>query len=404
MATACIAASLAVAAPAAGAEVVTVSPTGKLSITMRGNGHGHGMSQYGARGAAIDGKTYRQILAFYYPGTKVVTVPTGRIRVRLSNAGSTDAVAAAPDLTVTGVSGALPSKGVKAYRLMQGTGTKLWLQRMSTAAGAGWRTLRTGLPNRAEFHRTGWAPMRLLEPGGTSTAYYGFLRAVRNSSYGQAGGVTTVDRLTYNNYAAGVVPREMPASWERAAVRAQAVAARTYGLYAVQHPMSPEYDICDTSQCQVYGGKAHYNAAGHQVWTDDQSASTGTSYRVLDYKGTPIFSQFAASNGGWSVAGGQPYLKAQADPYDARPSGDPYINYSKTASVKSIAAYFGLAKVTKIAVTARDGHGMWGGRVISGYVQGTDRSGKAKTVAATGFDFAAAYGIGTTWFVCKALS
>src|SRR5690348_11016819 len=91
-------------APAARAEVITVAPDGKFTLELRGIGHGHGMSQYGARGAALQGKTYQQILAFYYPKTTLRTVSGGAIRVRISGSGTTTTVAAFPHLVVTGYS------------------------------------------------------------------------------------------------------------------------------------------------------------------------------------------------------------------------------------------------------------------------------------------------------------
>jgi hypothetical protein len=45
-------------------EVYNVPANGKLALTGHGWGHGHGMSQYGAQGAALKGLTYQQILAF----------------------------------------------------------------------------------------------------------------------------------------------------------------------------------------------------------------------------------------------------------------------------------------------------------------------------------------------------
>ena len=60
--------------------------------------------------------------------------------------------------------------------------------------------------------------------------------------------------LRLDDYVKGVVPREMPASWPPAAVRAQAVAARTYAAFdRAAHP-TRYYDTCDTTSCQVYGG------------------------------------------------------------------------------------------------------------------------------------------------------
>lgn len=390
--------ALGAAAPAQGLDV---APTGSVTLVMLGNGHGHGMSQYGARGAAIAGRTAAQIVAFYYPGTKLVTRhPSRRIRVHLSTAGSTLTVAPATDLTVTGIGHPLPTAGVRRLRLVPGGGTSLRLQRLGTAKGSRWATLRAGLPNRAEFHRTHWEPIRLFSPHGRSTDYHGNLRAIRKRASGRGGGVTVVNRVSLNNYTAGVVPREIPTSWQRAAVRAQAIAARTYGAYAMAHPQSPDYDICDTSWCQVYGGAAHHSGST-LLWSEYQPAAIATSNRVLQYRGAAIFAQFSASNGGWTVDGGQPYLVAKRDPYDNATSGDPYLKYRKKVSVASIARHFGLRKVTRIVVTRRDGNGTWKGRVLAGYVAGTDRSGKAKQVKATGFDFQAAFRIGTTWFVMR---
>src|SRR3954447_26582532 len=46
-----------------------------VAVEGRGNGHGHGMSQYGAQGAALAGLSSSQIVAFYYPGTTLTTLP-----------------------------------------------------------------------------------------------------------------------------------------------------------------------------------------------------------------------------------------------------------------------------------------------------------------------------------------
>jgi stage II sporulation protein D len=204
--------------------------------------------------------------------------------------------------------------------------------------------------------------------------------------------------VTLDRYTAGVVPREIPVSWERAAVNAQAVAARTYGRYAVEHAApSAEYDICDTTACQVYGGHAEFDASGTQVASDYPQAAVDTSDKVVTYNGATIFAQFSASNGGWTVDGGQPYMTAVADPYD--PTADnPYINVSKTIKVSTVATFFHLHTVTKIEISQRDGHGTWGGRTLAGSVYGTNTAKAAVVVAVDGFDLQAAFGIGTTWF------
>ncbi len=372
----------------------------QLTVVMRGNGHGHGMSQYGAQGAALAGRTYRQITGFYYPGTTVKTLRTGLIRVQLSNAGSTVTVAPRSNLAVTGVSGTLPTSGVKRYRLVAGAHSPLRLQRLDTGAGAHWRTVNGALSNSAQFSRTDGGANLLYEPSGRQIEYRGALRAVRATASGTSGGVIPVNVVTLDQYTAGVVPREMPISWKKAAVKAQALAARSYGRYAVTHPRSAAYDICDTTDCQVYGGKAAYTAGGALMWTDALWVAQETSNQVIAYHNKTIFAQFAASDGGWSLDGGKPYLVARADPYDNAASGDPYLSYHRKISATSLAHYFGLAKLIRIDTT-RDGHGADGGRILSGSVTGKTAAGQTKRVAATGSDFSAAVGAGTTWITLR---
>lgn len=401
IAAAAVSATAAPALGATSAEGITVSPNGSFTVVARGNGHGHGMSQYGARGAALAGLSTAAILRFYYPGARLVTKPPSRIRVHLSGVGTYPTVAPAADLVVDGVAGRLPTAGVRRYRLTPGWMRRLWLEKLGTRRGAKWTLVLRGLPNGAAFRRTGGGPVRVLRADGTSWSYFGAVAGFRDVPSGRTGGVSAVNRVSMTNYVAGVVPSEMPTSWPAAAVDAQAVAARTYGANAKLAPLARDYDICDSTWCQVYGGHAHYDSAGRLTWTDYPPAAHATVNRVLQYGGTPIFAQFSASNGGWSVAGGEPYLVAKRDPYDSAASGDPYIGYRRTVQTGSVAGYFRLRSVTQIVVTRRDGNGTWNGRVLSGYVVGTDRSGKRTQVGATGSDFAAAFGIGTTWFTMR---
>ena len=115
--------------------------------------------------------------------------------------------------------------------------------------------------------------------------------------------------LPLDRYLQGVVPREVPAEWPTQAVRAQAVAARTYAAFEREAATS-YYDICDTESCQVYGGVADEHPASN-------AAVKATHGRVVLYQGEPAFTQFSSSNGGYSSAGSQPYLVAQPDPYEA---------------------------------------------------------------------------------------
>ncbi|MGI8677228.1 MAG: SpoIID/LytB domain-containing protein [Jatrophihabitans sp.] len=394
IAAAGVVASVGVGADPAGAEALSVSPTGTFIASARGNGHGHGMSQYGARGAAIAGKNYQQILGFYYPGTTLARLRPSTIRVRLSGFGSTTTVGTNPKLTVTGVPGVLPSTGVSRYRLVA-SGSGLALQQLRSAHGSTWRLYRGGLANRAEFRNIDAAVIRLFQSSGASTYYHGFLRAVRSGT-----DVYTVDRTDLNNYTAGVVPRESPASWPIQSLYAQAVAARSYARYEMEHTSrGSEYDICDTTSCQVYGGALHYDSHGNFGWQDLALASRNTANLVLRYRDSTIFAQFSASNGGWTSYGGQPYLPAKPDPYDSTRSGDPYLLYSKTISVAALGQEFGISHLKLVVITRRDGNGAWAGRALAGYLQGLDARNKSKRVDVTGSDLQYALGLGTTWML-----
>ena len=384
----------AVTSPLSATTAMSAS-TKSVTVVWRGNGHGHGMSQYGARGAALAGLSFRQIVAFYYPHTTLVQHKQPLIRVLLGGFGPTTTVAAWPGLTVTGVSGALPTAGVARYRLVADARSGLTLQQRRSAKGSVWTDYRTGLANQAAFNRGSGHSVQVFAPDGTSNYYRGKIRAVRRTVSGK-GGVDSVNVLGLERYTAGVAPREMPASWPRAAVDTQAVAARTYAMYAIQHPRNANWDICDTTSCQVYGGYAYLDAAGHTLWRDDTTGVKDTNRLIDEYRGSAIFAQFSASNGGWTVSGGQPYLVAKADPYDTAKSGDPYLAMTHTVSLAALARSYGLSTVTRIVAT-KDGHGTWGGRTTVATVYGT-RSGKAVHVATTGSGLADALGAWTNWY------
>ena len=373
-----------------------VVPSGSFTVTANGNGHGHGMSQYGARGAAIANLSAAAIVAFYYPGTVLTTLssePT--MRVQLSAAGSNTCLLAKSGLHAGGpglASTSLPAAG-RIRLVPSGSGIAIQASSGTSCTAGTWTTVKVGGGQVDVSSSQGY--VRTFRTDGTSVDYRGTVGAVRSGT-----GEITVNRVSLDDYTAGVAPREMPASWQSAAVQAQAIAARSYGEYGREHSAGSPYDICDTDSCQVYGGMTRYAADGTTVlWTDDQAAATATARKVLTYGGTTIFAQFSASDGGWTVDGGQPYLVAKADGYDDSASGDPYLGAAWTSSGSSVAGALGLRTVTLIQITSRDGHGVWGGRVLSAVVTGTTASGAQTHLSVTGFDLADALGIGTTWFV-----
>lgn len=352
---------------------------GAAAVTLegRGFGHGRGLSQYGAQAAAsVHGKKYRQILRFYYPGLKIGT-SKGRIRVLLTG-DTTDDVVVKPrkGLRVKRVgtkkSWPLQRAGAKRWRLTPAGGGKK--TRVSVRLKSGWKNVRT-ITGVAEL-TAGGAPIALVTPGGTRR-YQGALRSTR----ADGGGRDTVNVLPLEKYLRGVVPREVPALWHPHAVRAQAVAARTYADYRRDHPLKSYYDLCDTASCQVYGGAGDSHPAS-------DAAIKATAHQVLKKGGKAAFTEFSSSNGGWTVAGDHPYLVAQKDTWD------PVNTWQETLTAAEIQAqYPGIGTFQKLTVTSRDGNGAWNGRVLTVRIHGSNGS-----VDRSGDQFRVAFGLDSTWF------
>src|SRR4051812_13910228 len=322
----------------------TWSATNGISVLSHGNGHGHGMSQYGAEGAARRGLGYGEILRFYYPGTRFGT-SGGAVRVLITGDTSRDVVVGARSgLPVTslgnGRSWRLTTPAAKRWRILPAAGGASAVSYLTRAWHA-WRTI----PGDAQF-AAGGKPVTLYTPGGT-TAYRGTLRSATS---GAGTDRDTVNVVPLDGYLRGVVPEEVPALWHAAAVRAQAVAARTYAAHErAAAPAGRYYQTCDTDHCQVYGGYSSEHPASN-------AAVAATAGRILTSGGRPAFAQFSASNGGWTTAGGFSYLPAKSDPYDGW-SGNPFGAAStpqrRTISDEMIEAQWpGIGSLVSITVTA----------------------------------------------------
>ncbi|MFC4784199.1 SpoIID/LytB domain-containing protein [Nocardioides sp. MAHUQ-72] len=380
-------AALGVASAAASAQAAgdswRVPAKAKITVKGHGFGHGHGMSQYGAEGAAREGLSYEQIVDFYYDGTTWGTAK-GRVNVLITSDTSDDVVVLARkglglrDRT-TGKRTELPDNGATRWRIVpDGAGSRVAYLTRS------WHLFAT-LKGEAQFAADG-RPITLVTPAG-NRSYRGALRSAAPSTGSAAR--DTVNRVRLDDYVKGVVPLEMPALWSPAAVRAQAVAARTYAAYERAHPHGSHYQICDTSSCQVYGGVAAEHPASN-------AAVDATRHRALTSGGEPAFTQFGASSGGWTSAGSVPYLPARKDPYDGW-SGNPVHTWSvPLTDVDLERTWPALGNLTKVVVTDRDGNGDWGGRVRSVTLVGSD-----KRVTVSGDTFRAALGLRSTWLTFR---
>jgi stage II sporulation protein D len=378
------AALLATVAPPA--HAVEHRRAASIVVATTGNGHGKGLSQYGARNRAQAGQSARQILAFYYPGTAWGSTG-GSIRVRITDdlAGNDTVVAARRGLKAHSLGArrtwTLPArrehKLVARWRITPQPGHRSAISYLPR--GGRWKVWRRAAGD-AEL-TAGGRPMSLFTPAGVRQ-YRG---ALRSASTGSGSARDTVNVVGVDTYVRGVISREVFASWKPAALQSQAVAARTYAVFErADVPAGRYYDLCDTPACQVYGG-----VAAETSTTD--AAVAATAGRILTYGGAPAFTQFSASNGGYSVNGAFPYLVDEYDPFDHGVPGDPL---TRTFTGEQVTRHWtGLGDLVSVRVTRRDGDGSHDGHVLEVTVTGTQR-----TQVTTGDAFARFLGLRSTMF------
>jgi stage II sporulation protein D len=156
--------------------------------------------------------------------------------------------------------------------------------------------------------------------------YRGRVLVISNGS-----GVTAINYVDLEQYLYSVVGGEMPTSWPLEALKAQAVAARSYVLYKRQQASNPLYDVGSTTTWQVYKGL-------EEEAPSTQAAVDGTRHQVLTYNGQVIEAVFHSSSGGhtenvediWSRP--IPYLRGVQD-YDA---GAPVYQWTQSFSIDEL--------------------------------------------------------------------
>ncbi len=360
MALACVAvlgASLAGAARARAAA--------ELYIRGGGEGHGIGMSQYGAYGYALHGYDYRSILAHYYVGTAIGSVNPERIvRVLLSTGSASFSGATS--------AGGLALEEAATYTVQATPGGSL---KLLDAGGHSLGTLR--------------APVTVSGPGPLTVPGRGRYRGELELRPDGQGGVETVNAVGLDDYVRGVVAAEMPAGWAAQALEAQAVAARTYAITTTVGAAG--YDLYDDTRSQMYGG------VGAETPATD-GAVAATSGQIVTYDGRPAVTYFFASSGGytedvenvWPGASAEPWLRGVPDPYD-NAGGDPYHRWRSQMSLAAAASKLaGLVqgRLVGIAVT-RQGVSP---RILQASVVGS----RGATVV-TGDQLQSAFGLATTY-------
>jgi stage II sporulation protein D len=277
-------------------SLLCLAPSAEAGVSWtvkgRGFGHGVGMSQYGAYGYARAGKDYPSILAHYYRGTTLSQAGGPRIvRVLLDVSGG--------DVGFSGASSACgqaldPARTYQAGR--SGGSVKLRSSGGRSLADCG-RKLRAAGAGRVTI---------------AGVAYRGALEIVPTES--NAGSLNVINAVPVDQYVKGVIPNESPPSWPQAALRAQAVAARSFALSV--NVDGNGFDHYNDTRSQVYEGIASESASTNL-------AADATRGEVLMYGGQIAETYFSACSGGHTESVEDvffgtpvPYLVGVPDPYD----------------------------------------------------------------------------------------
>ncbi len=259
-------------------------------VSGRGWGHGVGMSQYGAYGQALAGRTYDQILAHYYTGTEIGKTGRKEVRVLLAEGRRAVTISSTLPFVATDATGAT-------FKLPKGA-----------------LTLRADLKLPSESGPVSALQPLVLRPakkgvlGLDGRLYRGKLEVVPQGEF-----LRVVNVAALESYLQGVVAGEMPYTWPAEALKAQAVAARSYALASLVK--GKPFDLYSDPRSQVYLGVAGEKASTTQ-------AVTATAGEVVLYGGKVATTYYFSTSGGKTASAADvfgfnvPYLVSRPDPWD----------------------------------------------------------------------------------------
>lgn len=339
-----------------------------------GYGHGVGMSQIGARGQALEGKSAVEILNYYYPGTSVTPYPDNQlIRVNVANLVNSVAVNLVGNTgEIRLYRGDIPlSENPEPFGVYAGDTTALF----TNFAGAVVPVLSSPTakyapinPEKAWTVRWETSTTTVVLTNGTAKTQYKYGQLVFKSLQNLVSSylaVTNTLRL-HDEYLWGL--GEVPSSWPAAALEAQAIAARTYALGKLSR-VRPECDcnIYNTTVDQNFVGYAKeiepiygvkWKEAVNRTFVDSDNALT------ITLNGKPISAFYFSSSGGNTQnirdVWGSPiqYLQGVPDPWSLDPAiNKRYALWSRFVNQETMARAFGLPNVVTFVVESRTATG-----------------------------------------------
>lgn len=289
----------------------------KLSKTQylikgRGFGHGVGLSQWGARGMALQGFNYQEIIQYYYPGTLVKTTAPINTTVRVGlYLGKNSA-----SISTTGPYQLIDQSTLKV--LYNGLKAETW----QAIVNNNQLTLTSASDSSLSFSgiNLSFLPLNGTKLGieEKKNSYRGSLKISLNQEHK----LNIINLVNLEDYLLGVVTKESFASWPLEALKVQSVVSRSYVLQRIQNNQQQTFDIYDSTLSQVYGGIGGESKTGTQA----VSATTG---QIATYEDKVIEALFHANSGGHTESNNHiwsgypiPYLQAVPDEYSGYETND----------------------------------------------------------------------------------
>ena len=324
-----------------------------FTIRGAGWGHGWGMSQYGAYGAARQGSVLETDPLLLLPRHPAEQLCPPEPRSKSGSPPTTTAVCescprlASRSVTRLGIATRCrpersTPRGASAARA-PATGSA------TGPAAEAYVTKSTGLTTGTWSFSTRSKIVKVVLPNGSVRPYRGTVALIKSGTGGR-----TINDVLLEDYVKGVVPAEMPTSWAANAVRAQAVAARSYAVRLRKFAGYSGYDICDTTACQVYRGMSR-----ETTWRQRSSQGHDRGHCHLPRRGGTHSIRFVQW---WAHRSGRLPVPRSA-PRSIRRS-DQVSGLDPILSASSISrAWPSVGTVKQLQITSRDGAGAWGGRV-----------------------------------------
>jgi SpoIID/LytB domain protein len=345
-----------VVAVSAAAIAPAVSARAADPVTFYGSGWGHGLglSQWGAYGLANLGWSSTEILTHFYSGTKVSTITEEPGDIRIALASAEDALHLSAEAGPVRLSVKQPVGGTLVGKIPAG---ETWIVRSVDGAyevhdaagdvvgGQTWGNESSDLFATYADHGA-----RVTVPEGGATYNRGTLE-FNLTACANGCSLRLILRVPFEEYLLGI--GEVPSSWPKEALRAQAVAARSFALYKLRkYGLQPSCNchLTDGSNDQVYIGWDKEGGPDGERWV---KAVTSTAGSVVTYKGAVALTVFTASDGGhtedlnvqWGTPlAAYPYLAGVCDPGDytaANPWTDWNRQFTAAALTSALVPYTG---------------------------------------------------------------